>query len=181
MSLDSEVPPSKYLSSESRENTKLLKSLVKKSANHGSGSSTSHKMKAMSNKVQNCQDCVAEVDQKVQGVEERHAAELRAMRVEFDKKLLVITSSLKLPEAAEAAEAKSKEVDVAIKELYKKMTYIESIVLNLSKSFYDVDDTELKSLIEKTGSSTIPVASALVDSVGGAQTQSNSLKVEYSI
>jgi len=195
MSLDSEVPPSKYLSVESRENTKLLKNLVKKSANHSSGSSTSNKIKSMSNKVQNCQDCVAElsltVDKKVQGIEEKYAAELKATREEFDKRLLIVTTSITTPDVA-ADKVKAVEVDVAIKELYKKMTYIEAIVLNLSKSFYDVDDAELKTLIDKTvsatasatASATRPVAiTREVDpvSVGGANSQGNSFNVSYSI
>ena len=34
-------------------------------------------------------------------------------------------------------------------ELFKKMTYIESIVLNLSKSYYEMNDKDLTNLITK--------------------------------
>jgi len=184
MSLDSEVPPSQYLNSESRENTRLLKSLAKKSSSlsNGNSISTSSKIKAISSKIQNCQEYVTEVDTKVEAVDEKYTAELKEMREEFEqrlastektneadntkaelkkmreefeKRLTSMEHSWEEEEMEKITDAgKTKEMDVAIKEIYKKMTYIESIVLDLSKSFYGMDDTELKNLVSKTVSPT---------------------------
>ena len=156
MSLDSEVPPSKYLDLESRENTKLLKSIAKKSSTVSNGQSTSHKLKSIANKVLNCQECLVEVDNKIQ----KSSTELKAVKEEFDKKLASVSTTVNAIAIQIPDGEKFKEVDVAVKEIYKKMAYIESIVLNLSKSFFDMNDNDLKNLITKqSGVEKVSVAS----------------------
>ena len=149
MSLDSEVPPSKYLDLESRENTKLLKSLAKKSSTVSNGQSTSHKIKSIANKVLNCQECLLEVDNKILGVEAKSVLGLKAVKEEFDKKLASVSTAVTAVAIQSPNVEKFKEVDVAVKEIYKKMAYIESIVLNLSMSFFDMNDNDVKNLITK--------------------------------
>ena len=191
MSLDSEVPPSKYLDQESRENTKLLKSLATKSSSASNGLSSSHKFKSIVNKVQNCQEGLAEVDKncqegfaevdkkidtitnkvqegldgldskiKVVEAKTRSSVEMKEMKAELYLKLEAITAATDAATTAATNAAttaattaqipntkKFKEVDVAVIELFKKMAYIESIVLNLSKSYYEMNDKDLKNLI----------------------------------
>ena len=193
MSLDSEVPPSKYLSSESRDTTKMLKSLATKSSSASNGLSSSHKFKSIVNKVQNCQEGLAEVDKncqegfaevdkkidtitnkvqegldgldskiKVVEAKTRSSVEMKEMKAELYLKLEAITAATDAATTAATNAAttaattaqipntkKFKEVDVAVIELFKKMTYIESIVLNFSKSYYDINDKDLKNLITK--------------------------------
>ena len=196
MSLDSEVPPSKYLSSESRDTTKMLKSLATKSSSASNGQSTSQKIKSIVNKVQNYQEELEEMDKNYQlglaemdnncqeglmgmgkkidiiankvheGLERLDSQikvveaktltpdEMKEMKAELYTKLEAITAAT---EAATNAVTtahipnteKIKEVDVAVIEMFKKMTYIESIVLNFSKSYYEINDKDLKNLITK--------------------------------
>jgi len=166
MSLDSEVPPSKYLSSESRDTTKLLKNLAKKSSSATNNAfNTSHKFKSIVNNVQtykeelllglsdvkkNCQEGFTEVDEKIATIIDEaktKSDEMMEMKKELNTKLEAVeavTTAQVVPNTE-----KLKEIDTAMVQLYKKMGYIESIVLNFSKSYYEMDDKDLKNLITK--------------------------------
>jgi hypothetical protein len=159
MSLDSEVPPSKYLSSESRDTTKLLKHLAKKSAsNHDYN--TSQKFKSIVNNVQSCkEELLSNLADVEKNCEEKIATiadevktksdEMQEMKKELNTKLEAMMTTVEAVTSAQVVPntEKLKEVDVAVIELFKKMAYIESIVLNFSKSYYEMDD--LKNLITK--------------------------------
>ena len=166
MSLDSEVPPSKYLSSESRDTTKLLKHLAKKSSS-ASNHDTSQKFKSIVNNVQsckeellsnladvekNCEENFTEVNKKIATIADEvktKSDEMQEMKKELNTKLEAIMTTVEAVTSAQVVPntEKFKEVDVAVIELFKKMAYIESIVLNFSKSYYEMDD--LKNLITK--------------------------------
>ena len=156
MSLDSEVPPSKYLSSESRDTTKILKNLAKKSSS-ASNHDTSQKFKSIVNNVQslekNCQEIFTEVDKKIATILDEaktKSDEMKEMQKDMYTKLEAITTASEAVTTAQIPNTeKLKEVDVAVIELFKKMAYIESIVLNFSKSYYEMDDKDLKNLITK--------------------------------
>jgi sugar-specific transcriptional regulator TrmB len=156
MSLDSEVPPSKYLSSESRDTTKLLKHLAKKSSS-ASNHDTSQKFKSIVNNVQslekNCQEIFTEVDKKIATILDEaktKSDEMKEMQKDMYTKLEAITTASEAVTTAQIPNTeKLKEVDVAVIELFKKMACIESIVLNFSKSYYEMDDKDLKNLITK--------------------------------
>jgi len=157
MSLDSEVPPqSKYLSGESRDTTKILKHLAKKSSS-ASNHDTSQKFKSIVNNVQslekNCQEIFTEVDKKIATILDEaktKSDEMKEMQKDMYTKLEAITTASEAVTTAQIPNTeKLKEVDVAVIELFKKMAYIESIVLNFSKSYYEMDDKDLKNLITK--------------------------------
>ena len=170
MSLDSEVPPkSKYLNEQSRENTKLLKSLASKSSSVSNGLSSSHnKFKSIVNNVQsckeellsnladlekNCQENFTEVDKKIATITDEaktKSDEMKEMKKDMYSKLKAITTASEAVTTAQIPNTeKLTELDVSMIELYKKMSYIESIVLNFSKSYYEMDDKDLKNLITK--------------------------------
>ena len=90
-----------------------------------------------------------EVDNKILGVEEKSTLGLKAMKEEFDKKLASVSTAVTAVAIQSPNVEKFKEVHVAVKEIYKKMAYIESIVLNLSMSFFDMNDIDVKNLITK--------------------------------
>ena len=171
MSLDSEVPPqSKYLSSESRDTTKLLKNLAKKSSSATNNAfNTNHKFKSIVNNVQtykeelllglsdvkkNCQEGFTEVDEKIATIIDEaktKSDEMMEMKKELNTKLESIMTAVEAVTTAQVVPntEKLKEIDTAMVQLYKKMGYIESIVLNFSKSYYEMDDKDLKNLITK--------------------------------
>ena len=174
--MDSEVPPpSMYASKESKEHTMLLKKMAKKQQNknshkksHELASSTTRfdekKYDDMKKQISSTCDCVAEIGLTIERIDERIKTDIETLKNEFNSKFEIIeettnkqSETLKnefnskldiIGETTNKQAQKQLNMEVAITELYKKVQFIEQILIS-SDDRDNLDLVSASSISEK--------------------------------
>ena len=174
--MDSEVPPpSMYASKESKEHTMLLKKMAKKQQNknshkksHELASSTTRfdekKYDDMKKQISSTCDCVAEIGLTIERIDERIKTDIETLKNEFNSKFEIIeettnkqSETLKnefnskldiIGEITNKQAQKQLNMEVAITELYKKVQFIEQILIS-SDDRDNLDLVSASSISEK--------------------------------
>lgn len=135
MESESEVPPpSLYANSQSKERTILLKKMAQKQKNKEASKKkeksvpiTPHfdekSIDALKKEIGATCDCVAEIAVTIERMGERIKTDIRALENEFDSKLVVIKETINKQAQTQL------NMEVAITELYKKVHFIEQILI----------------------------------------------------
>jgi hypothetical protein len=135
MESESEVPPpSLYANSQSKERTILLKKMAQKQKNKEASKKkeksvpiTPHfdekSIDALKKEIGATCDCVAEIAVTIESIGERIKTDIRALENEFDSKLVVIKETINKQAQTQL------NMEVAIIELYKKVHFIEQILI----------------------------------------------------
>jgi len=135
MESESEVPPpSLYANSQSKERTILLKKMAQKQKNKEASKKkeksvpiTPHfdekSIDALKKEIGATCDCVAEIAVTIESIGERIKTDIRALENEFDSKLVGINETINKQAQTQL------NMEVAIIELYKKVHFIEQILI----------------------------------------------------
>jgi membrane-associated HD superfamily phosphohydrolase len=135
MDSESEVPPpSLYANSQSKERTILLKKMAQKQKNKEANNKKSKSVPpplkfdeksidALKKELGATCDCVAEISLTIESIGERIKTDIGALKNEFDSKLVVINETINKQAQTQL------NMEVAITELYKKVHFIEQILI----------------------------------------------------
>ena len=137
MDSESEVPPpSLYANSQSKERTILLKKMAQKQKNKEASNKKSKSVPptpplkfdeksidALKKELGATCDCVAEISLTIESIEERIKTDIGALKNEFDSKLVGINETINKQAQTQL------NMEVAIIELYKKVHFIEQILI----------------------------------------------------
>ena len=137
MESESEVPPpSLYANSQSKERTILLKKMAQKQKNKEASNKKSKSVPttspakfdeksidALKKEIGATCDCVAEIAVTIESIGERIKTDIGALENEFDSKLVVINETINKQAQTQL------NMEVAITELYKKVHFIEQILI----------------------------------------------------
>jgi hypothetical protein len=137
MDCESEVPPpSLYANSKSKESTMLLKKMAQKKQKDKELSSSSKtvptipakfdekSLDALKKEFGATCDCVAEINLTIKSIGERIKTDIGALKNEFDSKFAIINETINKQAQTQL------NMEVAITELYKKVQFIEQILIS---------------------------------------------------
>jgi len=137
MDSESELPPpSLYANSQSKERTILLKKMAQKQKNKEASNKKSKSVPttapakfdeksidALKKEIGSTCDCVAEIALTIESIGERIKTDIGALKNEFDSKFVVISETINKQAQTQL------NMEVAITELYKKVHFIEQILI----------------------------------------------------